>query len=192
MTDDKWPWLDPRVAGVREHYERIRLFLHLAGETAEPAGKFRLMMAPIYCARAVIELMFEAADKQQVPTTREDLKKTLPSKLPWFNLIERIRIHDFHRFGLTPPNPDMIMSFQGGPIKLRAQKGAAIYTIQANGPKAIVSGDSSVEEQRPLLRKDDGFFDDDTKQYVTLEKILSDFLDAVPAVIAQFEKEILP
>ena len=192
MPDDKWPFPDARVAGLREHRERIGLFLDLAGKTADDIVSFRLMMAGIYSARAIIELIFEAVDKKQLPTTREELKKALPSKLPWFNLIERIRIHDFHRFGLTPPSPHMTMTFQGGPVNLHARKGAATYTIRAEGPKAITSGDSSVDEQRPLLWNDDGFFDDDTKQYVTLKQILSDFLKAVPAVMAQFEKEILP
>lgn len=192
MPDDKWPFPDPRVAGLREHRERISLFLDLARKTADATLKFRLMMAGTYSARAIIELIFETADKKQLRSGREELKKTLPPQLPWFNLIERIRIHDFHRFGLTPPNPEMITVFQGGPVNLHARKGAAIYTVQADGPKAITSGDSSVDEQRPLLRKDDGFFDDDSGQYVTLEQILSDFLGAVPAVVDQIEREILP
>lgn len=192
QTGDKWPWGDPRVAGVREHYERMRLFLDLARNMTDPVARFRLMLASVYSARAIIELHFEAAEKQQLPTTREELKKTLLTMLPWVNLIERIRIHDFHRFGLTPPNPALKMSFQGGPIKLRAQKGAAVYMVQADGPKSIVTGNSSIDEQRPLLRQDDTFFDDDTKEYVTLERILLDFITALPAVIAKFEQEILP
>jgi len=192
MMDDNWPWPDPRVAGVREHYERMKLLHGLAGTATDPTAKFRLLMASVYSARAIIELHFEAAEQQQLPTTRDALKKTLPEKLPWFNLIERIRIHDFHRFGLTPPNPKMIETFQGGPIKLRAQKGSAFYTVQADGPKAIVTGNSSIDEQRPLLRQNDTFFDDDTRRYVTLEQVVADFLAAVPAVIDQFEKELLP
>lgn len=92
--------------------------------------------------------------------------------------------------GGIPPDPGLKGLFQGGPIKLRAQKGAAIYSIPADGPKITVTGDSKVDEQRPLLSKDGAFFDDDERQFVTLEQIISDFLAAVPTVIDEFEKEI--
>lgn len=192
MSDDKWPFPDPRVAGVREHHERMKLLFGLAKATEDSVTKFRLMVASIYSARAIVELHYEAVDKDQLATTREALKTTLKSKLPWFDLIERIRIHDFHRFGVIPPDPRLKVLFQGGPIKLRAQKGAAIYSIPADGPKITVTGDSKIDEQRPLLCKDGAFFDDDKRQFVTLEQIFSDFLAAVPTVIDEFEKEILP
>ena len=148
------------------------------------------MVASVYSARAVVELMFEAADKDLLSVKRDELKNRLPAKLLWYNLIERIRIHDFHRFGLIPPDSHMKVMFQRGPIKLRAQKGSALHTIQAGGPKIEVTGQSSIKEQRPLLNNDGRFFDEDTNQYVTLEQILVDFLGAVPAVIEEFEQEL--
>lgn len=170
----------------------MKLLFGLAKATEDSVTKFRLMVASIYSARAIVELHYEAADKEQLAITREGLKSTLKSKLPWFDMIERIRIHDFHRFGVIPPDPCLKVLFQGGPIKLRAQKGVAIYSIPADGPKITVTGDSKVDEQRPLLSKDGAFFDDDKRQFVTLEQIISDFLAAVPTVIDEFEKEILP
>lgn len=132
--------------------------------------------------------MFEAADKDLLSTSRDQLKKTLPEKLRWYNLIERIRIHDFHRFGLIPPNPDMKVLFQGGSIKLHARKGKATYCIQSTGPKKKVTGDSCIDEQRPLINDDGRFYDDDTNKYVAMEQILKDFLYDVPAVIDEFKK----
>ena len=120
MNNDNWPFSEPRVSGVQEHYERIRTFLDLADKSKEPTVIFRLQVASIYSARAIIELIFEAADKDQLNTSRDQLKKTLPTKLRWYNLVERIRIHDFHRFGLIPPDPNMKILFQGGPLKLNA------------------------------------------------------------------------
>ena len=192
MTDEKWPFPDPRVAGMREHHERMKLLFGLVKTAEDSVAKFRLLIAAVYSARAIVELYFEAADRGQLPCTRDNLKSTLASKLPWFDLIERIRIHDFHRFGLLPPDPKVTAVFHGGPVKLHAKKGAAIYTVQDDGPKAILSGESTVVERRPLLSQDGTFFDEDTKQYVTLERIISDFVDAVPPVIADFEKEIRP
>ena len=189
--NDKWPSKDPRVfSGVQEHYERIQTFLDLACKSKDPTVIFRLQVASIYFARGIIELMFEAADKDQLNTSRDQLKKTLPEKLRWYNLIERIRIHDFHRFGLIPPNSNTKILFQGGPIKLHARKGKAAYSIQSTGPKKEVTGDSCINEKRPLISGDGRFYDDDTNKYVAIEQILKDFLCDVPAVINEFKKDL--
>ncbi len=190
MSDDKWPFPGPRVSGVQEHYERIKTFLNLVDKSKEPVVIFRLQVASIYFARGIIELMFEAADKGLLKASRDQLKETLLEKLRWYNLIEKIRIHDFHRFGLIPPNPNMKTLFEGGPIKLCAKKGKATYSIPSTGPKKEVTGDSCIEEQRPLLFDDGRFYDDDTGKYVTMEQILKDFLCDVPAVINEFKKDL--
>ena len=188
MTDDKWPLIDTRVLGVQEHYERIQTFLKLACKSEDPIVIFRLQVAGIYFARGIIELIFEVADKEQLSFSRNQLKETLPEKLRWYNLIEKIRIHDFHRFGLIPPNPNMKRLFCGGTIKLNAIKGKAGYSIQPTGPKKEVTGDSHINEQRPLISDDGRFYDDETNRYVSIEQILKDFLCDVPAVINEFKK----
>jgi hypothetical protein len=190
MSNDIWPFPDPRVSGVKEHHGRIQTFLRLARDSEDPTVMFRLHIACIYFARGIIELIFEAADKKQIPTSREKLKKTLTEKLRWYNLIERIRIHDFHRFGIVLPNPDIKTLFQGGPIKLKAKNGCAAYSILPAGPNIETTGDSSVIMQRPLISNDGRFFDEETKKCVTLEQILEDFLLDVTKVIKEFEKDI--
>jgi hypothetical protein len=190
MSTDEWPLPDPRAAGMREHLARTTMFLEVARSTRDPVARFRFLIAGIYFARGIVELMFEAADKEQVSSNRDQLKHQLPRKLPWYALIERLRIHDFHRFGLTPPDAKMKVLFQGGPIKLRSRKGAAVYTITSQGPQAHVTGASSINEQRPLLGSDGKFFDEETKQCVSLEQILTDFAKAAPAVIEEFAKQM--
>jgi len=190
MSNDRWPFPDPRVAGIKEHYERIRTFLELADNSKDPTVSFRLHIACIYFARAIIELIFEAADKEQISSSCEQLKKTLSEKLRWYNLIERIRIHDFHRFGIVPTNPDMKVLFQGGPIKLKAKNGTATYCIPPSGPKIKTTGGSSVKEERVLINNDSRFFDEDTKTLVSLDNLLKDFFLDVPKVIKEFEQQI--
>ena len=190
MSHDKWPFPDARVSGVQEHYERIQTFLDLACKSRDPVVVFRLHVAGIYSARGIIELIFEAADKDQLNTSREQLKTHLPERLRWYNLIERIRIHDFHRFGPTPPNYSVNTLFQGGPIKLHAKKGKAIYSIQSTGPKKTVTGNSSIKEQRSLISSDGRFHDDETNKYVTMEEILRDFMCDITPVIDEFRKDL--
>jgi hypothetical protein len=62
--------------------------------------------------------------------------------------------------------------------------------VPDTGPKKEVTGDSCINEQRPLISDDGRFYDDDTDKYVTIEQILKDFLCDVPAVINEFKKDL--
>jgi len=188
----RWPFPDPLVAGVREHYQRVKFFSALAERCPDSAGKFRLLLAGVYSARGVVQLMFEAVDQRQLNSTREDLKVHLCARIPWYDLIERIRIHDFHRFGLVPPDPRFKVMTHGGPVKLRAHKGAAVYRVPASGPEKLTTGNSDIQEQRPLLSIDGQFFDDATREYVSLDRILRDFVSAAVETIKEFERNLGP
>lgn len=185
----------PRLLGVREHLERAQLFFDLAKKENEVKTKYRLMVAATYSCRAITELMLEAAEKQEVKHLKETdpkvnrnaLEDQIAPKIPYYSLIERIRIHDFHRFGLTPPNPKVKEIHFGGPMRLTAQKGAAALSVTSQGPQISTTGGSQVKLQRPLLVQDGEFFDEDSNQCVSLERILTAFLEKVPAVVAEFE-----
>lgn len=186
-----WPLVDPRLAGVREHYQRVKFFHELSETYLDDAAKLRLQLAGIYCARAVVELMCEAADKQQLPQRRSEIKQEIQQHLRWYSLIERIRIHDFHRVGIVPSNPKLATTTLVGPVKIKACKGAAVYQVRSGGPKKLTTGNSKIEEQRPLLIQGNRFFDDDARKYVALSEILSDFLTDASKVIEEFEKSLL-
>ena len=175
---------------MHEHLERLQMFLDLAEKSTNTEERFRLLIACVYFARAIVELMFEAADSKQVPSTRDELKAKLPPQLPWFDLIERIRIHDFHRFGLLAPSTKVRVVFHGGPIKLIAKKGGALYTFDRKGPVRVTTGDSSIKEQRPLLCNDGKYFDEQTQRWLSLHQILTEYVKALPKVIDEFEKEM--
>jgi len=123
---------DPRVAGVREHYERVKFFHALAERCSDPVGKFRLLVAGVYSARGVVELILDKADKGQLNRTRQDLEPHLRAQIPWYDLIERIRIHDFHRFGLVLPDPRFRVTSLCGPVDLQARKGGATYQVKTS------------------------------------------------------------
>jgi len=163
--------------------------VQLAHRCKNPASKFTNLIAAIYPARAIAELMIEAAKKQELPSlkNRKEMEEVIIPKLPYYKLIYRIRIHDFHRFGCLPPSPKYEKVFCGGPITLTAKKGSAVMVFTPQGPKLTVTGDSSIKGDRPLYNQDGLFFDEDSKRYVPLNRILDDFLSAVPKVIAEFE-----
>ncbi len=190
-SNDKWPLSDPRVSGVQEHYDRIQTFLDLVCKSKEPTVIFRLQVACLYFAQGIIEIMKTAAREKHLNISIEQLEETLTKELHWFKLIEKIRIHDFHRFGLIPPNPGTKRFFLGGGLKLIASQGKAMYRIQSTGIKKEETGNSKIEEQRLLISDDDRFYDDETEKYVTIEQILKDFMCEVPAIINKFKSKWL-
>lgn len=192
MVDNNRPRHRVRLAGVREHLERVRLFLGRAHAEINPAVRFRLLLAAVYSCRATTELMLEAAEKQEISTfktadnksNRAALEAHIAPRIPFYYLIERIRIHDFHRFGIRPPDPNRREVMFGGPAKVL---GNAALSITSQGPVATTAGEGRVELQRPLLVDDGQFFDDGEKRFVSLEEIVTTFLEKVPYVVTELE-----
>lgn len=188
----------PRLKGIQEHLVRVRLLFSLAQKDMDDANQFRLMVTAIYSCRAIIELMLEAAEKQELKSlkdpdpkrNRDDFEDQVAPKIPFYYLIERIRIHDFHRFGIAPPDLKYRELTFGGPMKLVAQKGTAAVSITPQGVMVDTTGGSRVKFQRPLLIQDGQFFDEEEQRFVTLEEVLRAFLDKAPAAVAEFERSM--
>lgn len=189
------PFDCPRLRGIREHLTRAHFFFDLALEQSDETARYRLMLATLYSCRAITELMLEAAEKQEVrgldgcdaKANRKTFEVQISQVLPYYYLVERIRIHDFHRFGVIPPNPDVREMMLGGPIKLKAQKGAAAIATSSHGRHQWVTGLSQIQLQRPLLNDDGKFLDDESSSFVTLDEILETFLAKAPQAISIFE-----
>ncbi len=185
------PFPDPRLRGIYEQHHRARWFLSLALEAEDPDARFRFLIAAVYFARAIVELMLDAARAQELKDycdkneqkCRKEFEEQLAPRLPHYYLIEKIRLHDFHRFGCIPPSPTREEIFFGGPMKLTAGKGAALLTIPPSGPKVTLTGKSSKKDQRSLCNADGCFFDDVSGQYLPLQRILAEYLKVVPATI---------
>ena len=179
---------DHRVNGVKEHYFRIKRFINNAKRAKKSETKFRNMIAAVYPARAIAELIFESAEKGLVQKTRDEIKSWLEKEVPFFSLVEKIRIHDFHRFGCLPPNPKVISSFIGGPVKLKASSGYAHVNVSLKEEVMTTSGGSAVQKHRPLYNHDGHFFDESSGKYINLGKIIEDYAKTLPSIISKFEK----
>lgn len=169
----------PRLEGINEQFERAKLFLLEAKECTEPVDRLRRMVASIYFASAIAQLMDDAAKRQEVRLSPDELNQRLEEMLPHFLLIHKIRIHDFHRFGVLYRQG----VFVGGPIKLKASQGGASIRVGPEGLHTAATGRSEVSLQRPLIMRRGQVFDEEKKTYLSLEKILSEYLAAVPTVI---------
>ena len=189
---------NPRLRGIHEHWQRAMFLLDLARHQDDPKSSFRLMLSAVYSCRAITEIMLETAEKGQVAglddsdpkKNRTSLEAQISGSLPYYLLLERIRIHDFHRFGISPPDPTQHEMMLAGPVKLVADKGAAAMSAGKEGIKKSETGNSKVKLQRPLLRQNGMFFDKESTSQVTLDMVLDAFLAEVPKVIPTFEGRI--
>jgi hypothetical protein len=180
--------------GIHEHVERVGFFFDLARTVPDPKSRYRLMLAAIYSCRAATELMLEAAEKQEIRSLvnpdakvrRDDLEERLRPQIPFYDLIERIRIHDFHRFGLEPPDENTSHVMLGGPVKVLG--GASVAVTDAGLEVSLPTKAAAVKFNRPLLSHDGDFFDEGSKRYVTLDEILSAFLAASPTFLLEVER----
>ncbi len=173
---------DPRLQGIMEHHERAKLFLREAQNHANLHERFRRLLAAVYFARAIVEIMLESADMEVVKITRPELEQRLIARLPGYMLLEKIRIHDFHRFGVLPRSG----VFMGGMVSFRVQGGHAAMSLGPDGPEVSTSGNSKVIERRPLHMNGGQVFDEATGQYVTIDQVLTRYLEAVPGAIDEF------
>jgi len=189
-----FPWGRPRVEGVKEHFDRACWFCAHASRTTDVRPKLWLHLAAVYSARACVEIMLEAAESQELrgfdtegdKVNRAKFEDYIKSRLPRYQLLESIRIHDFHRFGLVPPVPGMRGETLQGPVKLTGSPGSAVYQVGPGGPVAHVIGNARVQEQRPLLIRDGRYFDEQSREFLALEKVLGEFLTALRPVIEEF------
>ena len=73
-------------------------------------------------------------------------------------------------------------------MKLIAQKGVAAISMTEQGIEVQTTGGSQVKQQRSLLNQDGAFFDEQSSEYVSLDKALQAFLREAPNAISEFEK----
>ena len=187
-----------RLRGAREHFERAHFFLSLAETQPSPTASYRLSLAGIYSCRAATEIMLEAATMGEIKrlqsadpkVNRDAFEAEISRYIAFYPLIERIRIHDFHRFGLVPPSPDRRETTLRGPFKLRAQGGVAALTLTSDGPQILETGASRVEGRRPLITDDDRFFDDASSKWVSLDEVLRATVQGANEIIGFFERSL--
>lgn len=185
--------IPPRLAGVLEQFERTHWLLGSARGAADADKRFRIHILATYPARAITEIMLEAVEHHELngmegidaKERRKEFEDRHLAGLPYYALIEKIRIHDFHRFGLRP----QLGLAVGGPIKFRGGPGEAAIAFPLHGPggkQVVATGRSKVIEQRPLAQQGMKFLDDASAEYKSLDEILTAYLGAVGPVIGTF------
>ena len=172
----------PRLLGIREQHKRALIFLAEASTVDAPVDKFRRLMASVYFCRAVVELMLESAKMEETTEDRAAVEELVRPLLPRYMLVEKLRIHDFHRFGVVPQKG----VFMGGPMKHTAVKGYAVSQLTNKSIETSTTGDSKVSLQRPLLTRGIEVFDDEADEWLPVEKVVLEYVQGVPEAVKAF------
>jgi hypothetical protein len=174
----------PRLAGIREQISRAQMHLREALASADPTTRFRKLIAAVYPGRAAVEIMREAAAQGEVAVDRDELDRQVAAVLPHHQLIQAIRFHDFHRFGVIE-RPGV---FIGGPMRIRTRKGGgAQIQFLPSGPRITKRGNADVVLNRPLQMNSGRVFDDASRDWVPIEQAIRDYVEALPAALELFE-----
>ncbi len=178
------------LESVAEQFERAAFFYNVGTSFKDRIYRFRFMIASLYFARSICEIMLESAKNGNLIISKSSLKKELEKSLPRYKLIQLFRIHDFHRCVVLEREGVIHVS---GPIHIKAGRHPA--SVQMNpegGIKVEEQGESRVNLNRPLQQQNGRFWDEYKKEYVFLDKALADYLQQIPKAIEFFKQNIKP
>ena len=122
----------PAVTGILEHHERACLFAAEAAAAPGPRAAFRHWMASVYFLRAAVELMRETAKRGELVVDCRALDQLIGAQMPRSRLIRRLRIRDFHHYGVMGPR-HLMLQFQ---MRLPAYgQGGATFHVDPSNPR---------------------------------------------------------
>jgi len=186
MSESPFPeeFTAPRLVGVREQVVRAQMHLSEALASSDPTARFRKFIAAMYPGRAAVEIMREAATQGELTVDCDELDKRIGAVLPGHTLIQKIRLHDFHRFGVMPRPA----TFVGGPMRLKSSKGGvARVQFPPAGPQITKRGNADVVLNRPLQTDGDRAFDDASCEWVHIDQAIREYVETLPAALEIFE-----
>lgn len=172
-------------AGMSEQYNRARLFIIEAKQADDRPTRLRRLLAATYFAKALEEIIKEEAERAGGAAAKAAVVEWIQRVAPYTHVLHKVRIHDFHRFGLTPLSDNTVAAY--GPIKLTAgpNGGVATFTIPLNGaaPVSHTKGEGSKVEGKGaggiLAMRGEQVFDDRANKWVNLVEILEAFLKGI-------------
>ena len=170
-----------------EHLARARFFLEQAKSQSDPQKASWFVMASIYSARAIIELMVDYFKTKKLKGEFKDFLAAAAERIPYFKVIEYLRDHDFHRRAIrfTPGRQAMY-----GPITIgTGNSPGAIAAVTGSGVEGCMEEQTAktgfVKQNRPLQIR--GFeIDAEGEGWVPIDRVLDTYLREVEAFIETF------
>jgi len=184
---------DRTLDGLNAKYRRARTLLDGALACTDRTSRFDKLVSAIEPAVGIPEQITQARQGRfrEIRIGKSELRRHLIGELPHLELLEKLRIHDFHRAGLTAPAGTTTIH---GEIRLEARGpgGFAQHGLTWPDNKPITrhsAGGSVTLDNKMVYQHEDTFLDETMGQYFSLEVLLSEFLEKAPVVIEWFRSE---
>ncbi|MFH1068358.1 MAG: hypothetical protein V1794_01950 [Candidatus Glassbacteria bacterium] len=178
------------LESATEQLERAAFFYNMGMAFNNHIYRFRFMMASLYFARSICEIMLESAKQGNLKISSSALKKKFKTILPRYELIQLIRIHDFHRCVVLEREGILYVS---GPIHIKAGRHPVSIRMKPEGGiKVEAHGESRVDLNRPLQQQNGCFWDESNEEYISIDKALVEYLGVIPKAIEYFKQNIKP
>jgi hypothetical protein len=172
---------------LAEHLARARFFLEQSRLQSDAEKRSRFIMASVYPARAVIEVVIDHLKQGMIKGDFREFLSEAAETVRYFKVIEYLRDHDFHRRALqfVPGRQAMY-----GPIQLstgNSPSGGAAFSGTGLGGRMEESTTKSgyVRQDRPLQIRD---FEIDVEEegWVPIDLVLDTYLGEVETFIGPF------
>jgi len=172
---------------LTEHLARARFFLEQSRLQSDAEKRSRFIVASIYPARAVIEVVIDHLKRGMIKGDFREFLREAAETVRYFKVIEYLRDHDFHRRAVQ-----FVPGLQAmyGPIRLNTGKspggGAAFAGIGLGGRMEESTTKSGyVRQDRPLQIR--GFeIDVEEEGWVSIDLVLDTYLGEVETFMGAF------
>jgi hypothetical protein len=173
----------PVVSGILEHYERAYLFASEGAAAPGPRASFRHLMAAVYSLRGAVELMREAADRGELRVGRRQLEQVVDSLMPRARLVRRLRIRDFHHYGVVGPG-HMILEFR---IRLAAYgHGSVTFRVNPWNPRLRLGISDRSRNYAFFMTSGILVQDEREPAPITLDHLVAEQLQQLPGALSAF------
>jgi hypothetical protein len=169
-----------------EHLSRARFFLEQSRLQSDTEKQSRFVIASVYPARAVIEVMVDHLKRGMFKGEFSEFLTEAAEKVRYFKAVEYLRDQDFHRRAVqfVPGRQAMF-----GPIRLNtgnSPRGSAAFGGAMGEPMEAQTGKSGyVKQDRPLQIR--GFeIDVEGEGWVPIDRVLETYLREVEEFIEAF------
>jgi hypothetical protein len=179
---------------LSEHLARARFFLEQSRLQDDAEKRNRYIMACVYPARAVIEVIIRRLKSRMLKGDFNDFLTEAAPAVRYFKIIEYLRLHDFHRRVVQFVPGRQVMY---GPITFgtgNSPQGAA--AMSGTGPGGLMEESTAktgyVKQDRPLQIR--GFvIHVEGEGWVPMDQVLGTYLSDVETFMGTFlQRQQLP
>lgn len=141
-------------------------------------------MAAVYFGRAALELMRETAKDGGLKIEAEEFDNFLSGSIHRFNLIRKIRIHDFHKYAVLGSGVTIL----DHKIRIPPHGSAEVsLNVDTTNPNLKVTVSDGSNDYWFFMTSGELVQDENEARAVPMREVLGEYLDQLPAAMEEFQ-----